>query len=165
MNNLVKILAISGISILIYKMFSDDKELDGIAHKEGKTKEDFEPAKLKLGAQHEMEHTSQPEAAEQIAMDHLTEDEDYYEKLAAIEKKNPNKKLQSIWFDSSSWTTSEAKNWLKKSKRYKIPEVHVKGTQLRFRQEAPRHFKKGKNNWKTKSFNGVNLVYGTLKKE
>lgn len=39
------------------------------------------PVQLSLGVQIEMEHTNDPEIAKEIAMDHLTEDPQYYTKL------------------------------------------------------------------------------------
>lgn len=57
----------------------------GLADK--KQPADFNPIKLKAGIKVEMEHTSDPKIAEEIAMDHLTEDKDYYNKLKEIEVK------------------------------------------------------------------------------
>lgn len=45
---------------------------------------DFDPVALARGTKVELEHTSDPVIATEIAMDHLTEDSDYYEKLATI---------------------------------------------------------------------------------
>lgn len=42
--------------------------------------------KLEEGCKVEMEHTNSEQIAKEIAMDHLYEDIDYYEKLATIEK-------------------------------------------------------------------------------
>jgi hypothetical protein len=41
-----------------------------------------------------MEHTSDPKIAEEIAMDHLVEDPNYYKKLKTIEKSSPRKKTK-----------------------------------------------------------------------
>lgn len=46
---------------------------------------DFNPNKLKAGIKVEMEHTEDEKVAREIAMDHLTEDINYYEKLETIE--------------------------------------------------------------------------------
>lgn len=51
-----------------------------------KTPADFDPKKLREGAKHEREHTSNPKIAEEIAMDHLSEDPRYYSKLKRVEK-------------------------------------------------------------------------------
>lgn len=56
----------------------------GIA--KGKTREDFDPEQLKIGMEIEQEHTPDPAVAEEIAMDHLAEDPDYYKKLLEMEK-------------------------------------------------------------------------------
>ena len=42
---------------------------------------DFDPRQLKLGIRVEMEHTRDKRIAQEIAMDHLTEDPRYYDKL------------------------------------------------------------------------------------
>lgn len=47
--------------------------------------EDFDPDVLARGTEHELEHTDDPELAQEIAMDHLAEDSRYYEKLSAME--------------------------------------------------------------------------------
>lgn len=46
----------------------------------------FPPKALAEGAKHEHEHTSDDQAAKEIAKDHLSEDPDYYEKVKEIEK-------------------------------------------------------------------------------
>jgi len=56
----------------------------GLADK--KKPSDFDKKKLKAGAKVELEHTSDKKIAQEIAMDHLTEDKDYYKKLKTIEK-------------------------------------------------------------------------------
>jgi len=47
---------------------------------------DFDQASLKEGTEHELEHTNDRKIAQEIAMDHLAEDPDYYVKLRRIEK-------------------------------------------------------------------------------
>lgn len=56
----------------------------GLADK--KNPADFDHDSLVEGLRVELEHTSDPKIALEIAMDHLTEDPDYYRKLATIEK-------------------------------------------------------------------------------
>jgi hypothetical protein len=53
----------------------------------GKSPKDFDKNLLEEGAKVEMEHTTDQEFAREIAMDHLTEDENYYKKLKKIEDK------------------------------------------------------------------------------
>lgn len=45
------------------------------------SKKHFNPKSLQKGKKVEMEHTNDPNVAEEIAKDHLTEDKNYYEKL------------------------------------------------------------------------------------
>lgn len=52
----------------------------------GKKPSDFDPEQLKAGMKVEMEHTNNKNMAREIAMDHLTEDPNYYKKLKKIEK-------------------------------------------------------------------------------
>ena len=55
----------------------EDNIPGGLADK--KKPSDFDPKKLEQGIKVEMEHTSDRKIAEEIAMDHLTEDKNYYE--------------------------------------------------------------------------------------
>lgn len=48
---------------------------------DSKTPEDFDEEVVKEGAEHEMEHTYDPEIATEIALDHLTENKFYYSLL------------------------------------------------------------------------------------
>lgn len=50
----------------------------------GLSPRDFDTKQLRVGTQVEMEHTTDRRVAQRIAMDHLTEDRDYYKKLATI---------------------------------------------------------------------------------
>lgn len=61
-----------------------DKLKGGVADK--KKSSDFDQRQLRIGIKHEMEHTKDKSIAQEIAMDHLTEDPDYYKKLKAVEK-------------------------------------------------------------------------------
>lgn len=45
---------------------------------------DFDQVQLAIGMRVEMEHTTDPAIAQQIAMDHLVEDSAYYQKLAKV---------------------------------------------------------------------------------
>lgn len=56
-----------------------DKISGGMGDK--KTPDDFHPELLAAGVAVEMEHTDDPMVAQEIAIDHLTEDLNYYEKL------------------------------------------------------------------------------------
>jgi hypothetical protein len=62
----------------------EDKIPGGLADK--KSPKDFDPKSLKEGLKVESEHTSDKGIAQEIAMDHLTEDPKYYKKLKTVEK-------------------------------------------------------------------------------
>jgi hypothetical protein len=47
---------------------------------------DFDKKKLEHAKKHEMEHTSNPAIAKEVAKDHLLEDSNYYKKIEKIEK-------------------------------------------------------------------------------
>lgn len=66
-------------------MANEDKIPGGLADK--KSPKDFDAQSLAEGVKVEMEHTSDPKVAREIAMDHLTEDKEYYKKLKTVEKK------------------------------------------------------------------------------
>jgi hypothetical protein len=51
----------------------------------GRSPQEFDTAALAKGIAVELEHTTNPMIAREIAMDHLVEDPSYYEKLAIIE--------------------------------------------------------------------------------
>lgn len=61
-----------------------DKIPGGLAS--GKKPEDFDQEQLAAGIKVEMEHTTNEDIAREIAMDHLSEDPNYYKKLKTIEK-------------------------------------------------------------------------------
>jgi hypothetical protein len=61
-----------------------DKIPGGLA--DNKKPSDFSQSELSLGISVELEHTSDRKIAEEIAMDHLTEDPKYYTKLKEIHK-------------------------------------------------------------------------------
>lgn len=54
----------------------------------------FDPIQLRRGIKVELEHTSDQKLAKEIAKDHLTEDPEYYEKLAAIEGESSKYRLE-----------------------------------------------------------------------
>ena len=67
-----------------WKRSRKDKLPGGIGDK---TKpEDVDPKELEMGVAEEMEHTNDPKIAQEIALDHLTEDAHYYTLLKKIEK-------------------------------------------------------------------------------
>jgi len=66
------------------------KGLWGLAKRAHKRVKDFSPRALAKGTRVEMEHTEQRSVARRIAMDHLTEDPRYYDKLARMESRRGN---------------------------------------------------------------------------
>lgn len=64
-------------------MGNNDLLLGGLADK--KKPSDFNKTQLEKGTLVELEHTSSKALAQEIAMDHLTEDSQYYVKLAKME--------------------------------------------------------------------------------
>ena len=62
---------------------AEDKIPGGLADE--KTTKDFDQKALQKGIKVEMEHTDSKETAQEIAMDHLTEDPKYYDKLQKME--------------------------------------------------------------------------------
>lgn len=65
-------------------MKHEDKIPGGLADQ--KKPRDFSSAQLEKGITVEIEHTKDPAVALEIAMDHLVEDKNYYDKLEKIEK-------------------------------------------------------------------------------
>lgn len=62
---------------------------------------DFDAAQLKAGTKEEMEHTDDQHKAEEIAMDHLSEDPDYYKKLKKVETEGASMtKMQDVFRDT-----------------------------------------------------------------
>jgi hypothetical protein len=58
---------------------------------DNKSDEDFDPEELEKGKKVEKEHTDDSELADEIAKDHLTEMDDYYDKLEDMENKEKKK--------------------------------------------------------------------------
>jgi len=65
---------------------SSGMSLEDLAKKHSVSIEDLK-SQLEMGMKVEMEHTSDEDMAREIAMDHLTEDPEYYTKLKDIEEK------------------------------------------------------------------------------
>ena len=68
---------------LIKNISKSDKLQGGLA--DGKSPKDFDKDALRRGTLVEEEHTEDSDLAQEIAMDHLTEDPDYYDKLEKME--------------------------------------------------------------------------------
>jgi hypothetical protein len=92
-----KAIEIEKLASIYFK--SAEKIPGGLADK--KSPKDFNSKALAKGTKIEREHTDDPEKAREIAMDHLTEDPKYYDKLEKIEKK-------------ASIPTSSYEHWIEK---------------------------------------------------
>lgn len=68
----------------VLRRYQADRMPGGLGDK--KSPKDFDPEALAEGIKIEREHTDDPAVAREIAMDHLTEDKDYYRCLAQMEK-------------------------------------------------------------------------------
>lgn len=84
---------------------------------------------LKKGINVEMEHTTDPEIAFEIAMDHLYEMPDYYNKLSTIEEKFASKAQAKYFYARAKEGGKEGKKWKKMADEFasktnfsKIPE-------------------------------------------
>ena len=70
---------------IIIKLKKSEKMKGGIG--DNRPDNDFDEEQLKNGIKVEMEHTNNPKIAQEIAMDHLTEDPKYYDYLEEMESK------------------------------------------------------------------------------
>jgi len=84
------------------KSLKKDELKGGLADK--KTEKDFSSRAIRQGTKVEREHTKNKKIAKEIAMDHLSEDKDYYIKLKQIEKnsKKSIKKKDKLRIDKES---------------------------------------------------------------
>jgi hypothetical protein len=82
-----------------------DRIKGGLA--DNKKASDFNRDQLRKGILVEMEHTNDPRIAEEIAMDHLSENPNYYDMLESVEKgfkqKNPDRKSYKIIEESARY--------------------------------------------------------------
>jgi len=84
---------------------------------------------IKKGVNVEMEHTDNPEIALEIAMDHIYEMDDYYNKLETIEEKFASKAQAKYFYARAKEGGKEGKKWKKMADEFasktdfsKIPE-------------------------------------------
>lgn len=64
------------------------KELIPYGRAKGMKPSDFNPKQIEMGEKVEMEHTNNPDIAQEISMDHLTEIPNYYTHLKKMEEQN-----------------------------------------------------------------------------
>lgn len=84
---------------------------------DNKKPSDFPRGVLDEGAEEEKEHTTDPDMAREIAIDHLTKDQDYYTKLKKVEKAGSLaafNRLYNIWAAASPVKTAAMHNLLSK---------------------------------------------------
>lgn len=84
----------------LVRLAQKDKLPGGLGDK--KTDEDFSKEQLDKGQKVEMEHTTDPELAREIARDHLTENPRYYDDLAKIEPAHGSVKARSRPFGQAA---------------------------------------------------------------
>jgi hypothetical protein len=65
----------------------------GMAEKMGVTEKDVDQEELRLGEEHELEHTSDRKFARQIALDHLAEHPHYYSRIATFDPDRPEREV------------------------------------------------------------------------
>ena len=114
-----------------------DKLPGGKADK--KSPKDFDKKALEAGIKVEMEHTNDRSIAQEIAMDHLTEDSNYYQKLKEVEKSQIEK--------SESSKKDKIKNLVRKLKRKKkqiLGQVSITGV-TKPQKRAKGHVKETKH--------------------
>lgn len=84
---------------------------------DNKKPSDFPSGVLDEGAEEEKEHTTDPDMAREIAIDHLTEDQNYYTKLKKVEKAGSLaafNRLYNIWAAASPVKTAAMHDLLSK---------------------------------------------------
>lgn len=74
---------VQSVTAMSHQLFQQEELTGGKA--DNVPDEQFDPQQLQEGVSHEMEHTDNPDAAKEIAKDHISEDQNYYTKLKAIE--------------------------------------------------------------------------------
>lgn len=84
--------------------------------------DDFDAKQLRIGAKHEHEHTSDDDIASEIAMDHLSEDPDYYTKLKQVEKALPKKSKDKPVKKTPSSKASKKQTGKTGKPRYTYPQ-------------------------------------------
>jgi hypothetical protein len=71
---------------------------------DGMNNSSFPPSQIEMGRKVEMEHTGNPQVAEEIARDHLAEFKDYYSRLDKMEETAKKEASIKDWFDPFSST-------------------------------------------------------------
>ena len=85
--NLKALLSLGFIGLSAYAISKGDKHKLHGGIGDNTRPEDVDPEELEMGIDVEHEHTTDDDIAEEIALDHLTEDPEYYTHLKEMEKK------------------------------------------------------------------------------
>lgn len=113
---------------------ADKKTIEQIAQEQGKSIE-FAREQLEIGIQHEKEHTSDPEIASEIALDHLSESLSYYIELEKMERKLDDGKENTINIKSSDTPIEQLQEIIKTAdKENKIIIAEVEDDQVEYYQ-------------------------------
>jgi len=111
LEHMPKVAFVEGFLDEMGKLGWKDQIPGGKADKKAPT--DFDPKQLSKGRSHEREHTKSDRLATEIAMDHLTEDPKYYDKLEKVEKTAGAGVLAGAalpWLTGAAWPAAIA--WL-----------------------------------------------------
>lgn len=93
---------------------------------EGKDESQFDQEALQQGIEIEMEHTDDENIAREIAMDHLTEDPEYYTKLSEMEGNTEKAFLKALLQPKErAKQREEVAAWLKDNPNPKDEELHA----------------------------------------
>ena len=87
-NGTVFLVGSAGVKLFVNEWRGKNKDLVPGGLADAKRPEDFDPEQLATGVKVELEHTDDENVAREIAMDHLTEDAEYYVKLREVESKD-----------------------------------------------------------------------------
>lgn len=116
---------------------------------DNKSPSDFDEDAIKQGIKVEMEHTDNPMVAREIAMDHLTEDPEYYDKLARMEAGACDKMLSnSIPFfleKASYWQHADGSYWWRNPKTDKIEPYTPGKKKVKITPDVPTNAEKLKD--------------------
>lgn len=127
---------------IIFSKNYKDKIPGGLA--DNKIPQDFDKNSLQKGINIQKQHTSDDNIAKQIAMDHLTEDKNYYQKLQKIQKK-ANSQNKFIFNDKDSqfisYSIEETEKYLILSKILVNKNYRNQGIAKRFIKQLKQYAK------------------------
>jgi hypothetical protein len=155
---------------------ADDMTLYDIAKKHDKKGyydiEDFVSSlkkQLQKGIKVELEHTNDDKVAKEIAMDHLFEDPNYYDKLKKIEATEATSTASSGQYSTPAFVAKNSKNW-RGGKKPLFPGgkfVKVKDKCKKFpycNQGDIKALKLTENNWEKEAKNNIDKTFENMPK-